>query len=299
MNPRARRWLLAGLCVALTGCSVLGLAYRNADRLIVMYADRWLDLGRTQERVLRDAVRARLSEHRTDELPQYSRLLRELREAHARGLQASDLEHLFGESRRLWRLAFARSVPVIAGTLASLDADQVQHLAERLASADAEYREELAADAERHAERVEDLVREVERWTGRLGAEQRATIATLVEGVPDTARDWEAHRQARQQALLDALRAGADQRTLAGLLQEWWLTDTHLDPALMARWAENRRLYAAGLAALARSLDEHQRARVEARLTALLEDLERLPASDHWARVDRPGGLFYNGLAAP
>jgi hypothetical protein len=297
-----RRQRLVGIAltaVVLGGCSLLGLAYRNADHLLVMAADRWFDLDRTQKRTLASAIRVRLAAHQRDELPVWTAGLRRLRADLARGPEAADIEWLFEESRRLWRDGFERSLPLVADLLAGLSAAQVEHFAAELAEANAEYAAELGADADRRAERLADLVRELERWTGRLDARQRAQLATLVGTVPDTARDWERYRLARQSALLASLRARRDAAGQIEMLRAWYLEDRHLDPALAEQWARNRATYAAGLAELLRSLDDKQRARLLARLDAVLEDLATMPTVEWRAAVDPPGRLFYNELVAP
>lgn len=278
---RAR--IAAALCVLLVlgACSVLSVAYDNADRIALAYVDDWFDLDRTQGKRFRERFRERMDLHRRDELPRYVAFLGSARALVGGEPSPAELEALFTGARELIELGIRRSLPLMADTLAELSPAQVEHLAAELAESNAEEAEEIEEDtpAERLRDRQKELIKEFERWTGRLDEAQRAQLRELATRLPDGARTWLDYRKERQRGLLAVLRGRAGRDALVAYAEEWWLGDRHFDPQLAAQVASNRRITAAALARLVASLTPKQRSRVQARIDDIVEDLEELHAA--------------------
>lgn len=285
MRRRSQLALLATLL--LTGCSVLGVVYDNADRIALAYIDDWFDLDRAQGQRFRERFRERMAAHRQDELPRYVAYLRELRTTVGGAPLPAEVERLFQGSRELVEFGIRRSLPLMADTLAELEPAQVEHLAQQRAESNAEELEELLEDtpAERLKERQQDLIKEFERWTGRLDEAQRARLRELAARIPDGARTWLEYREQRQQGLLALLRARAGRDAYVAFAEEWWLGDRHFDPALAEQLGRNRRITAEALAGLVASLTPKQRSRVAARIDELVEDLDELHATTRTRRA--------------
>ena len=279
MRWRARLALFAVL--TLSACSVLSVAYDNADRLALVWADDWFDLDRPQGQRFRERVRERMAVHRRDELPRYAAFLREVRGAVGGAPSAAELDALFIASRGLVELGIRRSLTLMADTLVELSPEQVEHLAEEIAESNADYAEELAeaTPTERLREREKELIKELERWTGRLDEAQRARLRELAARIPDGAAAWFDHRRQRQRGLLELLRARAPREAYAAYVEEWWLGDRQLDPQMQEQFAHNRRISAEAFAGLIATLTPKQRARVVARIDDLIEDLDELHAA--------------------
>ncbi len=265
----------------LTGCSVFSVVYDNADRLALAYIDDWFDLDRAQGKRFRERFRERMALHRQDELPRYVAFLEEARAVVGGAPSAAELEQLFERSRELIELGVRRSLPLMADTLAELSPAQVEHLAEQRAESNAEELEELleGTPAERLKERQQELIKEFERWSGRLDEPQRTRLRELAARIPDGARTWLEYREHRQQGLLALLRARAGREAYVAFAEEWWLGDRHFDPALARQLEDNRRITADVLAGLVASLTPKQRSRVVARFDDLIEDLADLHAA--------------------
>jgi hypothetical protein len=278
---RRRGWLALCAIALLAGCSVLSIAYDNADRIALAYADDLFDLDHAQGKRFRERVRARMVQHRNDELPRYTGYLRQLRGMVGGKPSADEVDAVLLASRELIELGIRRSLPLMADTLVELTPQQVEHLAEEIADANEDYAEELAEDtpAERQHEREKELIKEIERWTGTLAEPQRGRLRALAAAVPDGSHTWFEHRQLRQRGLLALLRARAARDAYFAYVEEWWLGDRHLDPALLQQLARNRRLTAEALTDLVATLTPKQRARVVARLDDLIEDLDGLHAA--------------------
>lgn len=278
MRRRLPLALLAMLLI--TGCSVLGIVYDNADRIALAYVDDWFDLDHAQGKRFRERIRERMAIHRQDELPRYVAFLKEARAVVGGAPPPEELERLFGRSHELIELGIRRSLPLLADTLAELSPVQIEHLAEQRAESNAEELEELLEDtpAERLRERETELIKAFERWTGRLDDAQRGRLRELAARIPDGARVWLEYREQRQQGLLVLLRARAEREAYIAFAEEWWLGDRHFDPALARQLKDNQRVTAESLASLVASLTPKQRSRVVARIDDLTEDLEDLYA---------------------
>lgn len=279
MRWPARLALLTTLLLA--GCSVLGIVYDNADRLALAYVDDWFDFDHAQGKRFRERFRERMAVHRQDELPRYVAFLLEVRATVDGAPPPTEIERLFQRSRELIELGIRRSMPLMADTLAELEPRQVEHLAQQRAESNADELEELLEDtpAKRLRERQKELIKEFERWTGRLDDAQRNRLRELAVRVPDGARTWLEYREQRQQGLLVLMRARAGREAFIAFAEEWWLGDRHLDPALAQQLERNRRITAESLAGLVASLTPKQRSRVVARIDDLIEDLQDLHAA--------------------
>ncbi len=279
-----KRWraplaLLALLTVA--GCSVIGLVYDNADRLALSAVDGWFDLDRAQGKRFRERFRERMAEHRRDELPRYTAFLRELRRSIDGKPTADQVDAQLLRSRDLVELGIRRTLPLMADTLAELTPQQVEHLAGEIAEANEDYAEELAegTPAERTKDGQKELIKQIERWTGRLDEPQRARLRAFAASIPDESQNWFDHRQQRQRALLEMLRSRAPRAAYISFAEEWWLGRSHLDPQLADRLERNRRATATAFAELTVSLTPKQRARAVARIDDIIEALDELHAA--------------------
>lgn len=278
MSSRLRLLAVAALALALGGCSLLSFVYGRLDTIAEVYADRWFDFDSAQSKRFKARVRERLAENRKVELPLYADYIDEAARLAEGRPTAAEIDGLLDRGRDLFEQALVRSLPLMAETLAELSPDQVEHFAREIAESNAEYVEdELEVDpAERQDERRRELVREVERWTGKLEPAQRAILERLVDEVPDGARAWFEHRQVRQRGLLELLRGRAPAPAYARFVEQWWLGDRHLAPAHAEQLARNRAATVAALAELVATLTPRQRERATARLRSIAADLRAL-----------------------
>lgn len=264
------------------GCSVVGSLYERVDTLATLEADRWFALDAGQEQRFRAAMGERLEQNRREELPRYVNLIRNLAEGIERGADSEQILVDIETTRALMDETIRRSLPALADTMASLGPEQVERFEARLEERNVDYtRDYIEADpAERASARREMARKAVERWSGRLDSDQRATLDRMVDSIPDGSRPWNAFSLDWQRQLLAALRAGTDARTLEGLLVGWWVEGKGFDPAYAAQLAANRQRIAEGLADLLVALRPEQRARAAGRLRTLADDLHEVRAGD-------------------
>lgn len=276
------RLVAAGLLAAwLAGCSLVGIAYDNADRWLLGQADGYLALRDDQRQGLRIALRQRLAEHRARELAGFVAFLDRVRAAAADGLDHAEVDGLATELQGLVRATAAGTLPALAAVLVTLDDAQVEHLRERLEADDERFRRDsvLPAAERRASRRAKTAVGALEHWTGDLRADQRARVAELTRAWPDVAAQWHAYRTARTAGLVELLRERPDPEAVQAYLAARWVAHDWRNPGLGEGASALRRAVVDLIVAVDGSLSAGQRAAFLERVRGYRDDLaDLLPA---------------------
>jgi hypothetical protein len=287
MRPRCLgtgRSLAAALALLLallaTGCSGVGLAYRQLDWTVPVYVETYMPLEPAQRQELRSHLRALLEWHCAAHLDDYAAWLREMAaDIRAGRTTAADLERRYATLTGFWGELMEQAAPRLAELLHSTSPAQARSLARRLAADNADFRAEyVAADATRAREAIADgMQTRLERWLGRLQEGQTARVSAWAEQT----RAWQAERLAArerwQQALTDLLaeEPGPEEfrqriTTLLGEPDRLW------SEAYRARFQRARQEVFELLAAVLADMGPVQREHLLERLQGWSTDLERL-----------------------
>ncbi len=277
----------------LSGCSTVKIAYNNTDYLLLRYTDGYLDLTSDQKAYLRERLRERLEEHRRDELVQLVGFLKTFNTYAVDGLSAQEVDVLVAAITPLYRTTVTKTVPVFSRVLASLSDEQIGHLAERMQSANRDYREKYLdiGRAERVSSRTERTIDRIEKWTGALTPDQRSTITEMTKRWPDAALDWYDYRRARQQQLLALLRSRAAANEIEAYLIAWWVDQTGRNPVLERKVDILQEDFKVLVVTVDGSLSGAQRKHFTKRLNRIIDNLEDLiPAETrkNYARIAIP-----------
>lgn len=276
---RVGRLSFAALLAAiLAGCSLVQLAYNNADQWLLSEANRYLELTDQQRQQLRLALRQRLDQHRAQELSGFVGFFSEAERAAADGLSRDEVESLMNRLRQLAETSVAGTIPPIADVLAGLTPDQVDHLRATLADDDRRYRKRyVQSAAQRRVERrTRFTVGAIEHWTGDLNAAQQTLVSRQIGAWPDLAEEWGRYRAARTDGLVELLRNGPAAATLEHYLVSRWLAYDGRSPALQAGVATVRDRIVDLLVAVDASLTAEQRAAFLAKLRHYRDELADL-----------------------
>ncbi|MBN8489749.1 MAG: hypothetical protein J0M20_18705, partial [Burkholderiales bacterium] len=178
-----RRLALVLLVAALAGCSVLRLAYRQADVLVYTWLDRQFDFDRAQSVAVRDALARWLAWQRREQLPEIAATLAQVRREWEQPLTAAQVCRWTDPWPAWLDPTWLRLRPDLVAIGRQLGPAQWRHLEEHLARQRRELAEEAAerAPAERHDAQVERLAERYERLLGRLEPAQRDRLRALVE----------------------------------------------------------------------------------------------------------------------
>jgi hypothetical protein len=279
---RLGRFGVAALLAAvLVGCSLIGMAYSNADQWLLYQAGHYLDLRDGQREQLGKALRERLAEHRTRELADYVDFLDRVQRAAADGLDTAEVEPLVTRLEGLVRTTVAGTLPAIADVLAKLQPDQIDHLKAALDEDDRRYRKgSVQPTAQRRADRqVKTAVSALEFWTGDLSEAQRARVVALVRTWPDMAGEWHVYRTARTAGLAELLRGRPGSAAIQRYLASRWLAHDDRSDALAAGATALRRGIVDLIVAVDGSLTAGQRAAFLKRVRGYRDELAaQLPA---------------------
>jgi len=256
--------------LAATGCSGVKVVYGQLDVLVPWYLRDYVELDPGQRSQLRHSVETLLAWHRESEVGRYAAFFRELAEDAAAPLPPGRLEAARQELETFWDDIGRRVAPDAAALLATLSDAQVESLFDRMARED----DELARES---LGRSPSLTRQLERWTGRLDASQRALVAACARELRGDTEGWLASRRAWRAALREALARRTDVTALATRLgqlfadgEEFWT------PSYRDSFRADRQRVLGMLEELDRSLSPRQRDHLRDRLERWALDLDAI-----------------------
>ena len=266
------------LVCLLSGCSMVRLAYENADSYLHWRALNYLDVHGEQAEELDAAIDAFHDWHRKQALPQYARLAGEAAQRVGDGVTPEDLVWGYDSLIAQTRIGLREAAQRIAPLLGRLDAQQIAHIESRLAEENRRFAKEFLRGSEsaRRVRRTERIVKRLEDWVGRLSEAQVERVRQYSERVPLLAEMRLADHKRVQAAGLQLLRADKGEAWTAHLseLVAYW--DRGRDPAYAAAIEDSRRELFAMLLDLDRTLSPEQRAQALANLRRYAADFQLL-----------------------
>ena len=191
-----------------SGCSAIGLVYKQADSFAFRWLDRYADFDDSQSLRVRDAIAAWFTWHRRTQLPDYADLLM--------GVEADVLSDttpervcaLWGEVRSRVDRGLDQAMPAIVDVAMSLKPPQLTSIEQRFAKTNAEYRDDYmqAELAKRSRETVKRIANRAEWLYGDVGKVQRDRVGQSVSESPFDAELVYDERRKRQLDSLQTLR---------------------------------------------------------------------------------------------
>lgn len=265
--------LAAALLIA--GCSMVRLAYENADIYLKWKLSSYLALDEEQMPELEARIGDFMAWHRSQALPQYAALADDATHRVARGLSREDLvwgyDAALAQARESARAAAERIAPL----LDRLTPAQIAHLERSFAEDNREFaRRYLRGDEpERRRRRVERNVERLGDWVGSLSEAQVKRVATYSERAPLLEELRSRDRKRLQVELLAMVRAREARRRLPDAAAHW---DRGREPAYVAAYESSRGEYFAMLLDIDRSLSAKQRRRAVRALQRWAHDFRTL-----------------------
>jgi hypothetical protein len=240
-----RFFLLCSLSIAMLltgGCSAISFAYNNAPSFVAGELDDAFDLDESQERELDERLQKFFAWHRQQELPRYQQTITAAATTITDGITATEFLKISADLRLAWRRLLTQAIDDFGDFALTLSPAQIDHFEQYFHDDAEEHRDYLQMSAQqREIFRVKRNLKRMQDWFGKLDETQRAKISLRLKQLPDYYPAWISYREARQQALLTALRRVATD----GLSQQPWkyiLLDPGTDyarnyePARRAYW---------------------------------------------------------------
>lgn len=275
------RWfaIIGALMVvfALGGCSSLRLVYNNAPNLSLWWLDGYFDFDSDQSERMRADLQVLQKWHRTQELPLFTEVFKNLQASAAQPVTAEQVCGLYTYLQTRAQVASERMAPALALLAPTLRADQLDHMAQAFDKRNRQWREEWmdGTPGDVTDRRVNRLVERAESFYGRLDPPQLAVLRTqLGQAGYDAALHYGEIQRRQQDALqtLRELRTGAiaparAQAELSALIGRYFKSP---DPAFRQYTARFTAQSCAAVAAMHNSTTPTQRQR----LAQTLKDYE-------------------------
>ena len=253
----------------LAGCGAINYAYNNAPSFVGNEFDNAFDLDDAQQTQLDAALLEFFSWHRQHELARYQQFMDSAALAVADGLTASEVLVLSTEFMLAVQRSVTRMIDDVGAIAVTLTPAQIDHYQQYFRDDAADHEDYLQMSLQqREIYRVERNVKLLQNWFGKFDETQREKISLRLQRLPDFYPAWLSYREARQQALLSALRDaatdGLSTRQLKFILLD--PTSDHArayEPARSAYWNAYAQTLEAISAALSKVQLEHAISRLQ------------------------------------
>ena len=214
------RWLhhlslLLSLCLALTACNRVDLAYRNLDVLIPWTLDDYLDMNSQQKDWLGTRLKQTLSWHCSTQMPGYLEWLGQLQQMVASD-QVSDsaLQSRTLEARQAIALTARQITPSAVELLQGMSDQQVKEMNQAFAKDLRERQDKYLKPplAQQIRQRGARMDKRLSDWLGPLNQAQKARVVAWSTALGEQNQQWianRAHWQAQFSAAM-AQRQSAD-----------------------------------------------------------------------------------------
>jgi len=214
------RWLhhlslLLSLCLALTACNRVDLAYRNLDVLIPWTLDDYLDMNSQQKDWLGTRLKQTLSWHCSTQMPGYLEWLGQLQQMVANN-QVSDsaLQSRTLEARQAIALTARQITPSAVELLQGMSDQQVKEMNQAFAKDLRERQDKYLKPplAQQIRQRGARMDKRLSDWLGPLNQAQKARVVAWSTALGEQNQQWianRAHWQAQFSAAM-AQRQSAD-----------------------------------------------------------------------------------------
>jgi len=268
MNRIFKRCLTAACITLLTGCGMLDFAYNNAPSFVASEFEDAFDLSSVQSSQLDTRLDQFFDWHRREELGRYQQLLEQAALSVEDGITAAEFLKLNNDVRVAWRRSLEKAIDSLGDLVVTLDQKQIEHYQRYHRKAAEEYQAYLEKSIQqREIYRVRLSTERLEHWFGNFAEYQEEKIMGRLQQLPDFYEPWIKYREARQQALVDAM-SGATEAGLTRQKLKTILLDTSTDyarafePARRSYW----QAYAAALEDISAWLTKGQRVRAAEKL---------------------------------
>ncbi len=283
---RAMRLLTVTAAVVLiASCAAMKLGYNNADTLALFQLNSYLELNPEQEQTVKERVNALIAWHRSTQLRDYAAFIDRARAKVGGQVSAADVIEFNHQLNARMMTAGEKAAPDIAHLALTLNPDQIDRAAKKIAADATKARRELVRKGDQHAgaERVKKYSERAESWFGRLTDEQKEIIRKSMANRPQDATWWIDEKERRQREFIALLRKIQADRPAEEAATRWVRAYfAQLNAAPEAERRARAEAYRRGSAELIAQLINHatpdQRAALDKKLNDYGQDFKSLAA---------------------
>lgn len=265
----------------MSGCAYKRMIFNNLDWLVVYQMDSFLDLTSAQEKTIKIPVHETVAWLKAERLPAITDLLRDVgTAAQARKIDARTYESWVARVD-VWRLEITdRITPPLTLLLKQLDADQIEHLQEKLAKSDRKLVKLLERSESEFPEEFDDYVDEAvgsyKFWFGKLRKDQKNLLVAKLKLNRDTLSEQLKQRRRVREFWMDLLKKHDRDQLITAIRHSAEPEGSWRDPEYQSFRKETRQRMQDFLIALFASLDPEQWQHFEKVIKELVADTEAL-----------------------
>jgi len=225
-NPFKALIVLLMAILALSGCTRVGLAYRNLDVIIPWSLNDYLDMNSTQKNWLDERLKEHLSWHCTTQLPGYLAWLDRLQQmVENNQVTEAELKARTAEARKAVEQISRQVTPSAVELLSQLDDRQVQEMQAAFAKDLRKHEDEFLKPPldKQISDRAERMEKRLSPWLGRLNKTQYERVLAWSSALGEQNRMWidnRAHWQTLFIATMQERQSSEFPQRIAQLLQE-------------------------------------------------------------------------------
>lgn len=255
----------------LASCSPIKLGYDYVDWVILWKLDDFFELTSEQKEFLNPQVDQLLNWHKTNELPLYVSLLRQVQEKAQDRLTEAELDWIYNQTEKLGDRMVKHVAPDFAVFLASLEEEQIERFSKSFLQMD----EQLKLSSDESQEKLaEATIERAEEWLGNLSDDQKEQITQLRESIPDISAERLDNREKMMGTLVVFLRQRADAKAIEEKLLELMDFESTSSVEYDQLAAAQRKASNNMLLAIDQMLTHSQRTHFLQKLDNLIEDVE-------------------------
>jgi len=206
---RLMRWMLFAGFILLTSCSMLPIAYNNADMLVRLRVQEHFDLQGAQSTDFSSRLARFHRWHRAEELPQYAELFLAAEKRVGHGLTADDIHWATQSLRERYRVMMRHVAEEAAPILVTLTPAQLAHLEKEFAEDNKKFlkAQHLSESEDKQLKfRIKSMRKQFDEWFGHLTPEQDTRIVAMVTAGQPLGKLRLEERKLTQQRFLELLR---------------------------------------------------------------------------------------------
>jgi hypothetical protein len=288
---RSARWLaIAAAAMLLAACTFTklaytnaALAYDNAAPMLTWVVDDYLDLSATQKEWVRQRLIHAMDWHRERELPRYRDFFQRVAQQAEGPIPVAELEQAHRELYERYHRALERLLPDAAELLSQLDAEQVEHLQNKLEENDRKFLKESVKGSveERRKREAAKWVEHLESWVGPLEGSQRDLVLQHVRAFEDLGSERLADRRYREGEVLRLVRTKAPREQAVATLRTLFIdTQSWRRPEYQRKLRERDQQVVAMLSELSATFSPSQRAHLGKRCRGYMRDINHITAEN-------------------
>lgn len=275
--------MLGLLCASLLAGCAFKFIYNQLDWLIPWYLDDYVSINPVQEMLLDKRLEQYLRWHRSEQLPHYADFLDQVAELSKDGLSAAELDLVQQQTQLFVDTLIARMVPELADFFSQMDEIQYQELFDNIAVRNEKFRQRYIEldDRKQRINRLKEVRKFVQRWTGLLEEEQIKMLVAWSKQYHLMGEEFLRSRLAWQQRLDDVLQQREKKDVLESGLLELLIDDrSDRSEAYRQKYEDNEKLLKQLYLSLDRSLTVEQRQHMLQQLQNYASDFRELAKNE-------------------